>query len=365
MKTNTQTPSWNFLAIFLIGAIISLSGCSLQSTNPLDVQFGDPYVLLASDGHYYMYGTGGVQDGFGCYRSDNLKDWEYQGVVYQGNTPDSWAESCFWAPEVYERDGKFYMFFSANWKVNPTAELENFLIGVAVSDSPTGPFKEVSDAPLFNPGYPIIDANVFFDDDGKCYLYYSRCCYKHPVESEVSVWAREKGLFDEIEESWIYGIEIAPDFSHVIGEPVLILCPPSEMNDAQAEWESRSVTAGEANRRWTEGSFLIKRDGVYYMMYSANFFGGENYAVGYATSDSPLGPYVKSPDNPVLEKNTPKGGKVTGVGHNSITWSRDGKQLFCVYHGRTAATGDERVVFIDKMKIEDGRLTVEGPTTKE
>lgn len=349
--------------IIALTVFVSCTGKSTSYSNPLDVRFGDPYVLLASDGHYYMYGTGGVEDGFGCYRSDDLVNWDYQGTVYQGNTPDSWAESCFWAPEVYEKDGKFYMFFSANWKVNPNDELENFMIGIAVSDSPTGPFKEISDAPLFNPGYPIIDANVFFDDDGRCYLYYSRCCYKHPVESEVSEWAREQGMYDEIEESWIYGIEIAPDFSKVIGDPTLILCPPARMDDTQAEWESRSVTAGEANRRWTEGSFLIKREGKYFMMYSANFFGGENYAVGYATADSPLGPYTKSHDNPVLEKNTQNGGTVTGVGHNSITWSRDGSQLYCVYHGRTAATGEERVVFIDKMSIEDGKLSVDGPTT--
>ena len=349
--------------IIALTVFVSCTGKSTSYSNPLDVRFGDPYVLLASDGHYYMYGTGGVEDGFGCYRSDDLVNWDYQGTVYQGNTPDSWAESCFWAPEVYEKDGKFYMFFSANWKVNPNDELENFMIGIAVSDSPTGPFKEISDAPLFNPGYPIIDANVFFDEDGRCYLYYSRCCYKHPVESEVSEWAREQGMYDEIEESWIYGIEIAPDFSKVIGEPTLILCPPARMDDTQAEWESRSVTAGEANRRWTEGSFLIKREGKYFMMYSANFFGGENYAVGYATADSPLGPYTKSHDNPVLEKNTQNGGTVTGVGHNSITWSRDGSQLYCVYHGRTAATGEERVVFIDKMSIEDGKLSVDGPTT--
>lgn len=349
--------------IITLTVFVSCTGKSTSYSNPLDVRFGDPYVLLASDGHYYMYGTGGVEDGFGCYRSDDLVNWDYQGAVYQGNTPDSWAESCFWAPEVYEKDGKFYMFFSANWKVNPNDELENFMIGIAASDSPTGPFKEISDAPLFNPGYPIIDANVFFDEDGRCYLYYSRCCYKHPVESEVSEWAREQGMYDEIEESWIYGIEIAPDFSKVIGEPTLILCPPARMDDTQAEWESRSVTAGEANRRWTEGSFLIKREGKYFMMYSANFFGGENYAVGYATADSPLGPYTKSHDNPVLEKNTQNGGTVTGVGHNSITWSRDGSQLYCVYHGRTAATGEERVVFIDKMSIEDGKLSVDGPTT--
>lgn len=336
-----------------------LASCCRQTSlhpAPLDVKFGDPYVLLASDGHYYMYGTGGVKDGFGCYMSDDLANWEYKGAVYQGNTPDSWGVANFWAPEVYEKDGKFYMFFSADWRENPDNELENFHIGVAVSDSPTGPFREMSDKPLFSPGYPAIDGNLLFDKDGRCYLYFSRCCYKHPVESEVAQWAREKGMFDEIEESWIYGVEIKPDFSGVIGEPVLLLCPPKTMSDGQAEWESRSVTSGEVNRRWTEGSFIIERDGTYYMMYSANFFGGENYAVGYATSDSPLGPFVKSPDNPVLEKDTPLGGVVTGVGHNSITWSRDGKQLYCVYHGRTAATGNDRVVFIDKMEIKDGKL---------
>jgi beta-xylosidase len=355
--------------IFVLASIVvTLAGCISSATriqNPLDIKFGDPYVMLASDGHYYMYGTGGVRNGFGCYRSDDLQNWEYLGAVYKGNTEDSWAESCFWAPEVYERYGKYYMFFSANWKENPTKEGENFRIGIAVSDYPSGPFTEISDRPLFDPGYPIIDANVFFDEDGRCYLYYSRCCYKHPVESEVAQWARSKGLFKEIEESWIYGIEIAPDFSKVIGEPVMLLCPPYEMSDKQTEWESRSVTAGEANRRWTEGSFLIKDGGTYYMMYSANFFGGENYAVGYATADSPLGPYTKSPDNPVLEKNTGKGGIVTGVGHNSITWSRDGKEMFCVYHGRTASTGDARVVFIDRMSIRNGKLSVDGPTTAE
>ncbi|WP_374166630.1 family 43 glycosylhydrolase [Arcticibacter sp. MXS-1] len=196
------------------------------------------------------------------------------------------------------------------------------------------------------------------------YLYYSRCCYKHPVESEVARWARQKGWYKEIEESWVYGVELKPDFSGVIGKPVLILRPPVSMKDKQAEWESRSVTSKEVNRRWTEGSFTFKKGNTYYMMYSANHFAGQNYAVGYATARHPLGPYTKAANNPVLQKNTAKGGEVTGTGHNSITYSPDGKQMFCVYHGRTASTGDERVVFVDRMKIlKDGRLVVEGPTT--
>ena len=99
------------------------------------------------------------------------------------------------------------------------------------------------------------------------------------------------------------------------------------------------------------------------MMYSANFYGGQHYAVGYATAGSPLGPFVKSSDNPVLEKNADKGGEVTGTGHNMVL-KLPGGGMYCVYHGRTAPTGDARMVFIDPMEVtEDGRLKVFGPTT--
>jgi len=98
-------------------------------------------------------------------------------------------------------------------------------------------------------------------------------------------------------------------------------------------------------------------------MYSANNFGGQYYAIGYATSSSPLGPFKKADNNPVLQKNTDKGGLITGTGHNSITYSPDGKEMFCVYHARTAKTGDERVVCIDRMQAKNGHITIFGPTT--
>jgi beta-xylosidase len=319
-----------------------------------------------------MYGTGGgAVNGFAAYSSTDLVNWKNEGQVYYASNKNGWSDStaafdgAYWAPEVYQRNGKFYMFYSAQWNNNPTKELENFRIGVAVADQPTGPFIDLINRPVFDPGYPIIDANVYFAADGKAYLYYSRCCYKHPVESEVSAWAKQKGWFNEIEESWVYGVELKPDFSGVIGEPVLLLRPPAKMSDKQAEWESRSVTSKEVNRRWTEGSVAFKKGDTYYMMYSANYFGGKNYAVGYATAKHPLGPYTKSKNNPVLQKNTEQGGVVSGTGHNSIAYSPDGKEMFCVYHGRTTTTGDQRVVFIDRMQVQnDGTLKVLGPTTK-
>jgi beta-xylosidase len=333
--------------------------------NPLKVALGDPYVLYdAASKTYYMYGTGGVKDGFVTYSSVDLVNWKNEGQVYWGNTKDSWGIGAFWAPEVYNYKGKYYMFYSAQWRQNPRNDDENFKIGVAVSDSPKGPFKDMGNQPLFDPGYPIIDANVFFDTNGKIYLYYSRCCYKHPVKSEIANWAIKKGMYKEIEESWVYGVEIKTDLSGILGEPVIVLRPPVKLNDRQSEWESRSVFAGEVNRRWTEGSTTFKHKGMYYIMYSANFYGGENYAVGYATSKDPLGPYKKAANNPVLQKNTATGGEVTGTGHNSIIYSASGKNMYCVYHGRTKASGNERVVFIDKMTINtQGVLQVAGPTT--
>jgi beta-xylosidase len=256
------------------------------------------------------------------------------------------------------------MFYSAQWKENPSKELENFRIGVAIADKPTGPFIDLAKKPVFDPGYPILDANVFFNDDGKCYLYYSRACYKHPVESEVAALAKQNGWYKEVEESWVYGVELKPDFTDVIGDPVLLLRPPVKLSNKQAEWESRSVTSREVNRRWTEGSVTFKKKGIYYIMYSANHFGGQHYAVGYATGKSPLGPFTKAANNPVLQKNTGNGGSVTGTGHNSVAYSPDGREMFCVYHARTSKTGNERVVFIDRMQVSNGKLQVFGPTTK-
>lgn len=359
----------------LAGVVAALSviasGCGGKSVdkyvvsevaNPIPVKFGDPFVLAASDGKYYMYGTS-LADGFEAYVSDDMSVWEPLGKVYQGGGESQWNVDCFWAPEVYERDGKYCMFYSSNAKDNPGNDGENFKIGVAVSDSPAGPFSDLYDRPVFNPPYPVIDANVLFEDDGRCYLYFSRCCYEHAVDSEIADKARQEGFCDEVEESWVYGVEMQPDFSGVIGEPQLLLAPPSKLDDIQAEWESRSVANKEVNRRWTEGSYIFKDGDKYYMMYSANHYGGKYYAVGYATSDSPLGPFVKSDVNPVLEENVSQGGIVMGTGHNMVVTMPDSSR-YCVYHGRMSSNPDERVVFFDRLEVDSaGVLHVEGPTT--
>ncbi len=332
--------------------------------NPLPIKLGDPFLLHANDGKYYLYGTS-LKDGFECFSSKDLQNWDSCGQVYKGGQDGQWNKNCFWAPEVYERNGKYYLFYSANVNdsINVNQEKESFNIGVAVSNSPMGPFEDLYNRPIFTPKFPIIDANVYFDDQtGKCYLYFSRCCYQHPVNSELAIQMKKEnhtyqiieGNKDEIQESWIYGVELKSDFSGVIGPPQLLLQPPTKMNDKQAEWESRSVLYGEVNRRWTEGPFVFKVEDTYYMMYSANFYKGPYYAVGYATSKKPLGPFYKAYNNPILQKNTDKGGNITGTGHNMII-NIDG-QLYIVYHAYTTDDTQHRVVMIDTLTIKNEQI---------
>lgn len=351
---------------FLRGLGAALIAPSSQTyTNPLDVVIADPYVLREPEGRYFMYGTGGKgTTAFPAFTSTDLVHWAAIGETYQRNPADSWCTDFFWAPEVYRARGSYYMVYSAQWRSNPANEKENFRIGVATASNPQGPFRDMRNAPLFDPGYPAIDANILLDSDGRMYMFYSRCCYKHPVESELADWARKQNLYSEIEESWIYGIEVQPDFSGVIGEPVVILRPSVTLGDKSTEWENLSVTTREVNRRWTEGPAAFKHAETYYLMYSANHYLGENYALGYATSRHPLGPYRKAGNNPVLRKNIDRGGTVSGPAHNCVTWSPDGKEMLCLYAGRTAATGKRRVLFMDRMEIrKDGTLVVHGPTT--
>ncbi len=348
-------------------------------TNPAG-PMGDPALLrkppgeaVAVDGRYYLVFTGETpnEHSFVARSTADFVTWQDEGVIFDGK--GTWARSAYWAPEAYKIGEKFYLFFSAQNSDLPWTKEEHFNIGIAVAEKPAGPYKLLMNRPIFEPGYPIIDANLFIDDDGTPYLTFSRCCYQHAVESELADFAREKGWFDEIEESWVYGIKLTKDFTTVIGESVLLLRPPVTMDDKQAEWESRSVTAREVNRRWTEGSTLFKHKGTYYLMYSGNNFAGDHYAVGYAVSEKPLGPYKKADNNPVLEKNTQNGGGIQGIpvlqgipvrgtGHNNIFFSPDRKEMFCIYHGRTE--GHARRLFIDRMSIDaNGVLRVQGPTT--
>ena len=106
-----------FIWLLMLGTLTSCQSCSSEYKNvneiiveelEIPVPLGDPFILL-HNGTYYAYGTHS-DEGIEVYISDNLKTWKYKGLAL--NKKDSWADRWFWAPEVYEVNGKFlYVLF--------------------------------------------------------------------------------------------------------------------------------------------------------------------------------------------------------------------------------------------------------------
>lgn len=304
---------------------------NLSFQNDLGISgIGDPYVIKTQDEMYYMYCTS-APNGFYCWKSDNMVDWGDRKMCYVRKA-DAWCTDCFWAPEVYYLDGKYYMFYTAKNQEN------SLRIGLAVSDQPDGPFEDLNNEPFLDLGYAVIDANVLFDEDGRKYLYYARDC--------------SENVMGFLRKSEIYGVQLSDDLHSVVGEPVKLITP-------EQSWEKVS-----GDTQWNEGPEVIRHGDTYYLTYSANYFASSAYSIGYATADSPLGPFVKADENPILTSGVRK--DVSGPGHHSFTVSPDGTQLWAFYHSHSnpLAPSGERKVNMDRAGFtEDGKLFINGPVT--
>jgi len=294
----------------------------------------DPCVLF-NDGMYYLYATS-AGDGFRYWTSKNLSEWEEKGYAYR-KKDDSWGEGSFWAPEVIKYQNKFYMVYSATGN---TMFNKGMRICLAVSDDPGGPFTDIH-APLFDLGFSCIDGHIFVDTDGKPYLYYEM------VGAIGEHWKNQGYLW-----GMVMGVELSPDLSKPLHEPILCLY-------CNQEWEGpESMTA-----RSNEGMTVLKNNRIYYMTYSGNHYADPDYGVGYATSDSPLGLWIKNKNNPILKKDLSIG--VSGPGHNSIVKSPDKKEWFIIYHSHADPNkpGGRRILNIDRIVFNgDHMLSVTGPT---
>lgn len=306
------------------------------------VQASDPSVICV-DGTYYMYPTNANNNGdcsYICgYKSTNLTDWTYIDAVFVPNR-NAWAIDGLWAPEVIEKDGTYYMYYSG---YNQFTRRRG--IGVAVSSCPEGPFVEyegtlkdgtVVDYKTMPIDFemPVIDPHPFIDDDGKAYLFVS----KDQVAGVSS----------------IYGVELEDDMVSIKKETIT-----GPLVQPDQAWENPN-----GNNKWNEAPFVYKHGGLYYLTYSANYYQSTLYGVGYATSSSPLGTYTKNVNNPILQVSS-DWGHVSGTGHNCFFKSPDGNELFISYHSHVdvVAGGGVRKVNFDKVVFdEDGNMIVNGPS---
>jgi len=290
-------------------------------TNPVRAGCADPVVLL-HDGVYHAYTTytpdfPRMVRGIRRYTSTDLVHWEDRGFALRNE--DSWGRSRFWAPDIVEKDGTFFLYYAADERMC-----------VATADSPEGPFRQEKEAPM-EPASIRIDGHVFEDDDGRRYFYYV--------------------TFGEGNEIW--GGRLNDDMVSVDPATLRRMVMPDQ------PWEQHKG-------RVTEGAEILKHKGVYYLTYSGSHFESPEYAVGYATSDHPLGPWTKYELNPVMKSTE----YAHGTAHHCFTTSPDGKETFIVYHRHhTLEETEPRQLSIDRVRFvpDPGGgpdiLQVHGPTS--
>jgi arabinan endo-1,5-alpha-L-arabinosidase len=294
--------------------------------------FPDPFVLKYC-GEYWAYGTGTWRDGrwFGILRSRDLAVWEEIGGALEP-LPGAWP--CQWAPEVSYHNGSFYLYYS----IGDEATMQ---IRVAISHSPAGPFVD-SGRRLSHEEFAI-DAHIFVDDDGARHLFYATDYLTH---SHIGTGTARVRLADPL----------TP-----VGEPFPVTRP---RYDRQLYDPQRPEKGGV---RWhtIEGSFVLKRKGRYYQMFSGGNWQNLSYGVSYALTDrlDATEEWSQVADGervvPILRTVS---GQVIGPGHNSVVRGPNNQELLCVYH-RWDAEASSRVMALDRLDWAGERMLLLGPTT--
>ena len=303
-------------------------------TNPvIRLSVPDPTAIRASDGYYYLYGTEDL-GWIPVFKSKDMVNWTREpkdcfqtqdSRPYWGDTPETSARSL-WAPEIRYINGKYLLYYSwAIWGNHWNSE-----VGVAVSDSPTGPFTDhgqVIDAQEMNVANSIDEFE--FEEDGKRYLY----------------WGSFYGLY--VTELTDDGLSVKRGAD---GKPVL-----------------REQVAGNAY----EGTCVYKRGNYYYLFASiGSCCEGANstYQTVVGRSESMFGPFVNKKGERMLDNKheviISGSGEFVGTGHNSIIQHDDAGQTWIICHGYVRAEADNgRYVILNQLLWdEDGWPYVEGGT---
>ena len=206
-------------------------------------------------------------------------------------------------------------------------------MGVAISDNPAGPFRDVHNGPMFDFGYAAIDGHVFIDDDGQPYFYFSKDCSENYISPSLRV-------------SQMCVCKLSDDLLRVVSEPV-VLFGPSEEYDFK-------ILGGQA---WNEGPYVLKKDGCYYLTYSANCYHTRDYCICLAKADNPFGPFKKA-DAPILSAG-PVGEDLAGPGHNAFFYDHK-NNLKMIFHIQTDEfnPSPNRKAAICDVTLEDGTIKI-------
>ncbi len=256
-----------------------------------------------------------------AFSSPDLITWEKHARILD-TTAIKWARQAMWAPSIIQKDNRFYLFFGANDiqrpgrdSYDPDNDINHFGgIGVAVANSPAGPFTDFLGKPLisgfYNDAQPI-DQFVFKDVDGTYYMFYGG--WGHCNMGKLNT-----------------------DFTGFL------------------PWENGELFKEVTPEGYVEGPFMFLRKGIYYFMWSEGNWTDGSYRVVYAMADKAAGPYKRV--GTILDSDD---SVATGAGHHSVINVPGTDKWIMVYHRRPIPNQDRdhRVTCMDSMAFNpDGTI---------
>ena len=313
-----------FWAVLSFCLLVSLSACGGESgsseTGPqtgFDVETEslkcrDPFIYWHEQtDRYYLHVNGGGK--IKCYTSKDLRWWRDEGDSF---TPphDFWGTQDFWAPDLYEYKGRYYLF------VTFSAPDCNRGTSILVADHPAGPFEPLVNAPVTPKDQMCLDGSLYVDEEGVPWLLYCRE-WLETIDGEI------------------YAVQLTDDLKAMKGTPKLLF------HASEAPWVG-DITAQGVTGKVTDAPFVIRgEDGRVYMTWSSFRADNGRYAIGVAYSDGKI-------TDPWTHASTPL---ISGGGH-AMLFHTKAKRMMISYHAPNTAPS---YLTLRKAYIYQGKLLVE------
>lgn len=355
---------------FLAKALaVALGVCMASCVSPVPVVHADNPIIqtnytadpspMVYDGTMYLFTSHDEDEKTGfynmqnwkCYSTTDMVNWRDHGTImsyedFEWSNPE---DPRAWAPQCVERDGKFYLYVPLRKKN------AGVVIGVGVSDSPTGPFVDAIGAPLVDEGdWNDIDPTVYVDDDGQAYLYFGNPNLRYvKLNDDMISYDPEPELSDEL-----------TDAGYTIEKGVV------RVGMTEAAFGPEVPAEKPEDKRpcsYAEGPWFYKRSNHYYMVYPAfppEPDSAEHFA--YSMSDSPEGPWEYK--GILMDSQGLSGTGISFTNHPGVADYMGHSYLF--YHNQALPGGGSfnRSVCVDEFAYneEDGTIpksdmTLEGP----
>ncbi len=291
-----------------------------------DIRMRDPFVLARpAEGRYYLFGTTdadpwrGPGTGFDVYIGTDLESWDGPFPAFRPE-PDFWGKENFWAPEVHEYGGAFYMF--ASFK----AEGRRRATQILKAEGPEGPYSPHSPGPVTPAEWECLDGTLYVDGEGIPWIVF---CHEwvQTVDGEICA------------------LPLSRDLTKPEGKPRLLF------RGSEASWTQahrRKDGSTDPRSRVTDGPFLHRPAGGGLLLLWSSFT-GSGYALGIAKSESGiLGPWVQE-ESPVIDSDG---------GHGMVFRGLDGR-LYLAFHSPND-TPNERFRCIPAEETKTGLIRAYG-----